>query len=177
TLAVMFPQLDNPPVTEVACGFVFNPLDLDALSLGSLAASLNPRIPKARALTPLIEAGPRVLELEGPPPVRAALFSADESLVLQAQNDRFFVNWRKTTADYPSFSGRNGGVGVLSYTLQEFEAFKSYFGVDPKLRRREILKVDECGESVHTLGSDRKSTRLNSSHVKISYAVFCLKKK
>src|SRR5690606_39415196 len=27
------------------------------------------------------------------------------------------------------------------------------------------------------LGVDRKSTRLNSSHVKISYAVFCLKKK
>src|SRR5690606_41936059 len=28
-----------------------------------------------------------------------------------------------------------------------------------------------------TLQVDRKSTRLNSSHVKISYAVFCLKKK
>src|SRR3989442_9604316 len=28
--------------------------------------------------------------------------------------------------------------------------------------------------SIHT---DRKSTRLNSSHVRISYAVFCLKKK
>src|SRR5690606_21421006 len=27
------------------------------------------------------------------------------------------------------------------------------------------------------MGGDRKSTRLNSSHVKISYAVFCLKKK
>src|SRR3989442_11398073 len=27
------------------------------------------------------------------------------------------------------------------------------------------------------LGIDRKSTRLNSSHVRISYAVFCLKKK
>src|SRR3712207_8922025 len=26
-------------------------------------------------------------------------------------------------------------------------------------------------------GSDRKSTRLNSSHANISYAVFCLKKK
>src|SRR5438874_8671332 len=26
-------------------------------------------------------------------------------------------------------------------------------------------------------GKDRKSTRLNSSHVEISYAVFCLKKK
>src|SRR5690606_39285195 len=29
----------------------------------------------------------------------------------------------------------------------------------------------------HREGRDRKSTRLNSSHVKISYAVFCLKKK
>src|SRR5262245_62276454 len=28
-----------------------------------------------------------------------------------------------------------------------------------------------------TFGSDRKSTRLNSSHLGISYAVFCLKKK
>src|SRR5437899_7580813 len=32
--------------------------------------------------------------------------------------------------------------------------------------------------SVHSgLGTDRKSTRLNSSHLGISYAVFCLKKK
>src|SRR5690606_41884694 len=29
----------------------------------------------------------------------------------------------------------------------------------------------------HLSPRDRKSTRLNSSHVKISYAVFCLKKK
>src|SRR6266498_4202743 len=31
--------------------------------------------------------------------------------------------------------------------------------------------------SVNTGLGDRKSTRLNSSHVRISYAVFCLKKK
>src|SRR5690606_34106893 len=35
----------------------------------------------------------------------------------------------------------------------------------------EVSKVQD------TLLLDRKSTRLNSSHVKISYAVFCLKKK
>src|SRR5690349_22200665 len=40
-----------------------------------------------------------------------------------------------------------------------------------------------CGVISHangpalSLGVDRKSTRLNSSHVEISYAVFCLKKK
>src|SRR5690606_40546455 len=32
-------------------------------------------------------------------------------------------------------------------------------------------------QNSNDLEADRKSTRLNSSHVKISYAVFCLKKK
>src|SRR5207302_8489219 len=41
------------------------------------------------------------------------------------------------------------------------------------LRTQEGLKLWSLGET----GTDRKSTRLNSSHVKISYAVFCLKKK
>src|SRR3712207_7571457 len=31
--------------------------------------------------------------------------------------------------------------------------------------------------TLHTYAIDRKSTRLNSSHANISYAVFCLKKK
>src|SRR5690349_22876057 len=34
-----------------------------------------------------------------------------------------------------------------------------------------------AGGEVGPSGGDRKSTRLNSSHVEISYAVFCLKKK
>src|SRR5688572_31303109 len=34
-----------------------------------------------------------------------------------------------------------------------------------------------AGGAADTFGSDRKSTRLNSSHSQISYAVFCLKKK
>src|SRR5207302_2760741 len=36
---------------------------------------------------------------------------------------------------------------------------------------------DRGGGHVRGRHGDRKSTRLNSSHVKISYAVFCLKKK
>src|SRR5436309_10249780 len=34
-----------------------------------------------------------------------------------------------------------------------------------------------CSSARKCCSEDRKSTRLNSSHVKISYAVFCLKKK
>src|SRR5690606_41358094 len=48
--------------------------------------------------------------------------------------------------------------------------------------RRGAGGVDSRRGERHTPGTggarlDRKSTRLNSSHVKISYAVFCLKKK
>src|SRR5690606_41300976 len=37
--------------------------------------------------------------------------------------------------------------------------------------------LDEAANTTEAELEDRKSTRLNSSHVKISYAVFCLKKK
>src|SRR5690606_41324365 len=49
--------------------------------------------------------------------------------------------------------------------------------VDRERRRRRAR--DEGGErdAGDVQEEDRKSTRLNSSHVKISYAVFCLKKK
>src|SRR5437868_8899876 len=36
---------------------------------------------------------------------------------------------------------------------------------------------DGCASTSTSGATDRKSTRLNSSHVSISYAVFCLKKK
>src|SRR3712207_7591477 len=46
--------------------------------------------------------------------------------------------------------------------------------------RRERVRTDEGepgGELVRHRVRDRKSTRLNSSHANISYAVFCFKKK
>src|SRR5256885_6784447 len=44
-----------------------------------------------------------------------------------------------------------------------------------RLALREV--VDEHGRAADAGTADRKSTRLNSSHLVISYAVFCLKKK
>src|SRR3712207_7067983 len=37
--------------------------------------------------------------------------------------------------------------------------------------------IDAVHTALSQVGRDRKSTRLNSSHANISYAVFCLKKK
>src|SRR3989442_8927199 len=49
---------------------------------------------------------------------------------------------------------------------------------EPRARRaRRGEPRDPVEEPALGTRSDRKSTRLNSSHVRISYAVFCLKKK
>src|SRR5688572_31850900 len=50
--------------------------------------------------------------------------------------------------------------------------------VPPDVERLVIdLAREPVGQRRHTGDLDRKSTRLNSSHSQISYAVFCLKKK
>src|SRR5947209_9222599 len=47
---------------------------------------------------------------------------------------------------------------------------------DVKLKKVDALHAEVLPDAVGVL-QDRKSTRLNSSHANISYAVFCLKKK
>src|SRR5690625_6685223 len=54
------------------------------------------------------------------------------------------------------------------------QAPKSYFEVDGLVWDKNEFKLTY---NEGTIPLDRKSTRLNSSHVAISYAVFCLKKK
>src|SRR2546426_9122509 len=56
------------------------------------------------------------------------------------------------------------------------------FGVDrihlfPHPVEPDLVAGFGMGKKVNTIYADRKSTRLNSSHLVISYAVFCLKKK
>src|SRR5690554_7755722 len=51
---------------------------------------------------------------------------------------------------------------------------RKYFNGAAMLPKRVGLPITKPAQC---LRSDRKSTRLNSSHVRISYAVFCLKKK
>src|SRR5690625_5912085 len=57
------------------------------------------------------------------------------------------------------------------------EVLRGIAGVESRLHRREFL-IQSCpAHLIELLSTDRKSTRLNSSHVAISYAVFCLQKK
>src|SRR5690349_25119560 len=73
------------------------------------------------------------------------------------------------------------------YTLSLHDALpicQADYSKDPKFTEAVAKKIyygsvyfRRESEPYMTLSLDRKSTRLNSSHVEISYAVFCLKKK
>src|SRR5690606_25985702 len=88
---------------------------------------------------------------------------------------RSFSNVDRSTLDarlrVPSVSGvRFELEGAYQFGRQQWQPAGS---VSPM---RQDIGAWLAGARVGT-ASDRKSTRLNSSHVKISYAVFCLKKK
>src|SRR5690606_40049409 len=76
-----------------------------------------------------------------------------------------------TTAQSQEFRiGAKAGVNIASL------GGDSYYGGLGSLGSRTSFHIGGLVE-IPLMGKDRKSTRLNSSHVKISYAVFCLKKK
>src|SRR6202521_6297016 len=56
--------------------------------------------------------------------------------------------------------------------------FFFFFQAEDGIRDSEVTGVQTCALpiSVVAVSLDRKSTRLNSSHPRISYAVFCLEK-
>src|SRR5690606_41130063 len=94
----------------------------------------------------------------------------------------------------PSFPTRRSS--DLKQTFQDMRPFFSFFELKLRSTHHHFVTVfNEVGDHVlhakqhrapfyqrdiidaeRSLKGDRKSTRLNSSHVKISYAVFCLKK-
>src|SRR5207249_10419997 len=88
--------------------------------------------------------------------------------------------------DLPSFPTRRSS--DLSHGARGGEGGREPRGGHPRGARRVLPGRDgqahrrvpsRRGRAAHPGGPrrDRKSTRLNSSHVSISYAVFCLKKK
>src|SRR3989442_9658224 len=95
---------------------------------------------------------------------------------------------RVVTLELPPFTlvGATTRTGLLTTPLRD------RFGIQARLepysvaelaiivrRSAGILAIELAEEGAHTIARmpDRKSTRLNSSHVRISYAVFFLKKK
>src|SRR5690554_7759770 len=82
------------------------------------------------------------------------------------------------TLGFSIISSGGGGVNISAIIIlvsstdfsSTTSSLASIFEITGKLTANENTK-----EPINKANKDRKSTRLNSSHVRISYAVFCLK--
>src|SRR3712207_7204757 len=99
----------------------------------------------------------------------------------------FFFNDTATTEIYTlslhdalPISGRHGGsfnVTVDTNPDTTRPCIEAVFKVLNDMRKENVTDKELQEAKTRVAGRDRKSTRLNSSHANISYAVFCLKKK
>src|SRR3712207_8729391 len=84
------------------------------------------------------------------------------------------------TTLFRSEAGRREEIGGVVEGRVDLEARREAL-LDLALHLGGILQgkqvLPNCARKDDAVGQDRKSTRLNSSHANISYAVFCLKKK
>src|SRR5690606_40882605 len=83
---------------------------------------------------------------------------------------------KKIQADLANAHETGIAQGGFDLALQRVQVIRG------SVRHADGMDAQSIGAAGHGVGQlthhreDRKSTRLNSSHVKISYAVFCLKK-
>src|SRR3712207_8932170 len=89
----------------------------------------------------------------------------------------FFFNDTATTEIYTLSLHDALPISFKNPELQEY--IKSQQGKEPPVtnRAKKALPPAPTSRVKRAADEDRKSTRLNSSHANISYAVFCLKKK
>src|SRR5690349_23741933 len=88
---------------------------------------------------------------------------------------------RSTLFPYTTLFRSDHEIKILAYafqnsTIQVSEASR-LTGRTWQTSKKDLDRLMRAGHLIFWPGEDRKSTRLNSSHVEISYAVFCLKKK
>src|SRR3712207_7725018 len=86
---------------------------------------------------------------------------------------------RSTLFPYTTLFRSSGGLGYLD--AERYQVLSGWEHdatvLDPATVDWTAVRDGKIELRVRQLPGDRKSTRLNSSHANISYAVFCLKKK
>ncbi len=115
TRAADLPEFASPPVDEVAIGYLFPPVLNYSDSLVAAfwqtvrndypKTTLQPRVDAPlESLNPTeAPAAQTIVPAFAPNQGRTWLISSDEQFVVQIQNTRFFLNWRKRNQDYPRF--------------------------------------------------------------------------
>src|SRR2546427_7772003 len=138
-------------------------LDLAVIGAGPCGLAVGVAAKQARLTCSLFDKGPVVASLMRYP-LYMTFFSTPEKLEIGGVP---FV----TAAEKPS---RREALAYYRKVAEYFELdVRQYHEVRRVARARDGFELT----AHHPGKTDRKSTRLNSSHSQISYAVFCLKKK
>src|SRR5438094_7149788 len=97
---------------------------------------------------------------------------------LDATSRRIFDFVKKQGVEGRTVLEVGGGIGVIQIELLKAGAARAVsVELTPTYEEEATALLREMGLEERVERRDRKSTRLNSSHRTISYAVFCLKKK
>jgi hypothetical protein len=148
-------HLDAPPIEEVVCGVLFPALPgLDTVAAGAYWHERVADFPKKEVQPPILapQTG-NVIRLKRPTVQRAWLVSASEDFLIQIQEDRFYLNWRRRDAEYPRFGDHEGRQGVLSQMLKELERFEDFCArtlqAKPVPAQAHLAKIDHLVEGQH----------------------------
>src|SRR5882724_4077457 len=115
----------------------------------------------------------RAVYFEGCMPIEEMARRGRETLAFGPMRPVGLVNPRTGRRPHAVVQLRQDNHAATLYNLVGFQTKMTY----PE-QRRVLRMIPGLGQAEFVrLGRDRKSTRLNSSHLGISYAVFCLKKK
>lgn len=147
------PHLREPPIEEVVCGVVFKPVPgLDAMVQGVYWDSVLGRFPNKQLQPVLLEGGGSMF-VQGVAPLRSWLISKSEDFLIQIQQDRFYMNWRKRSAAYPRFRDRDDQEGLCTQALREFELFSKFIvkrlDTEIEVSRVELQKQDVLRRPKH----------------------------
>src|SRR5262245_12988574 len=108
------PEFERPPVIETSIGVEFSPLDAwQVPHFGLYWAEIRNRFPKFDVQPPTtsqLEDPDNVFTRKGISVVpmtkleaRCWFIDAADSMLVQVQNNKFFLNWRKRTEPYPRY--------------------------------------------------------------------------
>src|SRR3989475_1398833 len=154
-----------------------------------MATMTEPKAEQKTLVHYMVESGVAILELDDPPAntyTHEMMRQLDEAILKARFDDTAHVLVLRGHGD--KFFSAGANISMLNSVTPRFKYFFCLHANETLNRLEHTPKLTIAALNGHTVGGgleiamacplrDRKSTRLNSSHSQISYAVFCLKKK
>jgi len=128
-------KMKNPPIFEVVCGFIFNPIDLsNPFLLDAFVQQKQKEGYTSARIVPIAEEASAGINIQiGRPminalPFRIWLENQTAGYLIQIQHDRYYLNWKKNniSSKYPSFSGGKDQEGIQQTAIKEFQNFSDF---------------------------------------------------